>query len=205
MKNGLIIVGAFHEIIELAEDLKIKILGLIDNEKKGSYKGYKIIANDLSAENLSVELKGCPIIITPDIPKVRAILSKMYQVYGFDFCSLISNTCKISKSAVLGKGVIIQHGANVSAETKIGDFVKLNTNANVMHDCTIGSFSTIAPNAIILGNVKIGESCYIGANSTILPNVSICENVIVGAGAVVTKSIVKPGTFAGVPARQIGN
>ena len=74
-----------------------------------------------------------------------------------------------------------------------------------MHNSVVSDYTTIAPNAVILGNVKINELCYIGSNATILPNLSICSNVVVGAGAVVTKSINKAGTYAGVPAILLKN
>jgi acetyltransferase-like isoleucine patch superfamily enzyme len=40
----------------------------------------------------------------------------------------------------------------------------------------------------------------VGTNATILP-VSICADVTIGAGSVVTSDIVKPGIYAGNPAR----
>jgi acetyltransferase-like isoleucine patch superfamily enzyme len=47
---------------------------------------------------------------------------------------------------------------------------------------------------------KIENNVSIGSNATILP-VSICSNVVIGAGSVVTKDIIKPGIYAGNPAR----
>ena len=49
---------------------------------------------------------------------------------------------------------------------------------------------------------KISSNVYIGSNSTILP-VKICSNVVIGAGSVVTKNIIKPGKYAGNPAKKI--
>jgi UDP-N-acetylbacillosamine N-acetyltransferase len=201
--NQVIIVGAFHEIIELAEELNIEIVGLIDFEKKGSYLGYPVLGNDSSVIALLEEINKTPLVITPDLPTIRKKLSKYYKDYGFSFSSLISTDSKISRSAILGKSIVVQSGVNISAQVKIGDFVKLNTNCNIMHDSCIGNFTTIAPNAVILGNVTIGESCYVGSNATVLPNISICNDVIIGAGAVVTKSIFKAGTYIGQPAKLI--
>ena len=48
----------------------------------------------------------------------------------------------------------------------------------------------------------IGSGVSIGSNATIL-SINICDNVVVGAGAVVTKDIVKPGIYAGNPARLV--
>ena len=47
---------------------------------------------------------------------------------------------------------------------------------------------------------KIGNNVSIGSNATILP-VTVCDRVVIGAGSVVTKSILKPGIYAGNPAR----
>jgi len=205
VQNKIIIVGAFHEIIELAEDNGIEIVGMIDNERTENYRNYKILCTDKDAINLSGIFKDIPIIITPDKPQLRQKLYSYYSELGFKFFSLISKNSIISKSAVIDIGTIIQSGVNVSAESNIGKFVKLNTKCNIMHNSVIGNYTTIAPNAVTLGNVKIGELCYIGSNATILPNVSICGNVIVGAGAVVTKNINIAGTYAGVPARLMKN
>lgn len=203
MQSDVIIIGAFHEIIELSEELGLCIVGLVDNIKTGHYRGYEILHNDSDGSVLSEEFNSIPLVITPDLPSARAILSKNYSEAGFCFLNLISRAAKISGTSVLGKGIIIQHGVNVSSEANIGDFVKLNTYCNVMHNSFIGDFTTIAPNAVILGNVKIGKSCYIGSNSTVLPGISICDKVIIGAGAVVTKNIHKPGKYAGIPAKLL--
>jgi acetyltransferase-like isoleucine patch superfamily enzyme len=51
---------------------------------------------------------------------------------------------------------------------------------------------------------RIGNRVSIGSNATILP-VDICEGTVIGAGAVVTRSIEKPGIYAGNPARFMRN
>ena len=49
---------------------------------------------------------------------------------------------------------------------------------------------------------SIGNHVSIGSNATILP-VTICDKAVIGAGAVVTKNILKPGIYAGNPARLL--
>jgi sugar O-acyltransferase (sialic acid O-acetyltransferase NeuD family) len=203
MGNDIIIVGAFHEVIELAEEAGVRIAGLIDNVKKDSYRDYPILGNDSDAISLSLLQRKTPIVITPDLPEIRAKLFDFYEKSGFTFSSLVSPNANISKTAAIGIGTIIQSGVNVSSEVRVGKFVKLNTACNVMHNTIVDNFTTVAPNAVILGNVSIGEFCYIGANATILPNIKICNNVVIGAGAVVTKNISERGKYAGVPARKI--
>jgi sugar O-acyltransferase (sialic acid O-acetyltransferase NeuD family) len=205
MNKQIIIIGGFHEIIELAEELNYKIEGLIDNCRSGSYMNYPVLGTDNDIEMLHRKYVHLHFVVTPDQPLLREKLYILYSAKGFTFTSLISKYAKISKSTVLGIGLIIQSGVNISSEAKIGKFVKLNCNCNIMHNAIIGDFTTIAPNAVILGNVKVGKSCYIGANSTILPNVEICDSTIIGAGAVVTKNVNIPGTYVGNPSKPTLN
>jgi sugar O-acyltransferase (sialic acid O-acetyltransferase NeuD family) len=204
MSKKVILIGGFCEIIELCEDNYFAIAGIIDNMNVGEYMGYPIIGTDRDAPSLYPDFKDIPLIITPDLPLIRKRLFDCYGALNYKFSSLISQDARISKSALIGHGTIIQNGVNISSEAEIGRFVKINTNANIMHNSKIGNFTTIAPNAVILGKVTIGNECYIGANATILPNINICDNVVIGAGAVVTRSIEKPNaTYVGIPARLL--
>lgn len=203
MANEIIIVGGFHEVIELAEDIGMKIIGIIDNLKLGTYMNISVIGNDKNAKHIIMSIRKTPLVLTPDLPNVRNSLYIYYKEIGFDFISLISNNAKISKSATIKTGTIVQSGVNISSEVQIGCFVKLNSGCNIMHNSIIRDFSTIAPNAVVLGNVQIGKFCYLGANSTILPNIKICDYTTIGAGAVVTKDITLSGTYVGVPAKYL--
>ena len=53
--------------------------------------------------------------------------------------------------------------------------------------------------------VVIGDRVWIGARALITPGVRIGDDVIIGAGAVVTRDCLRPGLYAGVPARPIEN
>lgn len=201
MKTDVIIVGGFHEIIELCEECGLNVKGVIDNELKEAYYGVPILGKDEDAERLYHEYGGCKVIIAPDSPKVREKLATLYKGIGYEFATLISPLAHISKSAEIGEGTVIQAGVNVSSATKIGCFCKLNSYSNVMHDNVIGDYTTIAPNAVLLGRVTTGKGAYVGANSTVLPNISVGVGSTVGAGAVVTRSVVDSVIVKGVPAK----
>ena len=201
MNSQIIIVGAFHETVELCEDCGFQIVGVIDNKQQGDFMGYPILGTDADAERLHEKYPYCDIVITPDSPALRIKLADLYSHAGFDFATVISPRATISRSASIAKGTVVQSAVNVSAGTLIGEFVKLNTGANVMHDNHIGDFATIAPNAVVLGYVNIGRSCYIGANCTILPRIVIGAASTVGAGAVVTKNVTSQKVVKGVPAK----
>jgi len=201
MGKRIILVGAFHEMIDLCEIAGYTIIGIIDNNLKDSYLSYPILGSDNEAEILFTKYPDVSLVITPDLPVLREKLVYKYKKIGFDFETIISPYANISKYAKIGKGTVIQSGVNVSAFAEIENFVKLNTNCNVMHDAVIGSFTTVAPNAVVLGRIRIGEKCYVGANATILPERHIGNSVIIGAGAVVTKNIRENQTIKGIPAK----
>ena len=200
----ILLVGAFHEMIELCEDSGFEIVGLIDNAFEASdYYGYPILGTDEDAKMLHEKYPMCSVVITPDAPAVRKRLAQLYASLGFEFATIVHPSAMVSKTARIGQGSVIQRGVNVSSNTCIGRFCKLNTNANVMHDNHVGDFSTIAPNAVLLGYVDLEESAYIGANSTVLSNHTIGNGSIVGAGAVVVNNVPPGCTVVGVPARIV--
>ncbi len=196
-----ILIGGFIEVIELCELCNIKIKGIFDNKLKEDYCGYPIIGADTDAPKLLGKLRTTPLILSPDLPATRKKIADYYEKLGYTFISLISPKAEVSKSAIIGKGVIIQTNVNVSANARLGNFVRLNTKANIMHDCKIDNYTTVAPSAVVLGRVNIGKYCYVGANSTILPEINIGDGSIIGAGAVVVKDIENGKIVKGNPAK----
>ncbi len=200
----VLLVGAFHEMIELCEESGLVIVGLIDNNIKASdYYGYPVLGTDEDAKALHEKYPLCSVVITPDAPTVRKRLAKQYASLGFDFATVIHPSAMISKTARIEQGTVIQRGVHVSSNSHIGRFCKLNVNANIMHDNEVGDYATIAPNAVLLGYVTLEEGVYIGSNSTVLSNMTIGDNSIVGAGAVVVKDVQSDCTVVGVPAKSI--
>ena len=205
MKNRAILIGGFHEMIELCESCHMDIVGIIDNDIGQKFMGYEILGGDEIAKDLFQSYGNIPIIVSPDHPSIRKKLVTYYSAIGFDCATVVSPAAWVSKSAQIGRGVVVQSGVNVSSFAVIGNFVKLNTNANVMHDCRVGDFSTIAPNAVLLGKVSIGECCYIGANATILPGKNIGVGATIGAAAVVTKDVATNVIVVGNPAKELSS
>lgn len=204
MSDKVLLIGGFIEIIELCEENNIDIIGIVDLQNIENNLNIPIIGCDRDINIWKPHFNKAKLIITPDLPEVRKKLALFYKKNEFGFSTIVSNKSRISKSATINLGSLIQAGVNISSEVHVGEFVKINNNANIMHNVKVGSYTTIAPNAVLLGHVIIGESCYIGANATILPHISICDNVTIGAGAVVTKNIKTPySKFAGVPAKKL--
>ena len=108
-------------------------------------------------------------------------ISPFAKFYGAD----IFNHCFLGSEVRIGKGTLVNSGAQVHHEVSIGDFCE------------------ISPKAVILGAAKIGDQTRIGASATILPQIEIGNNVIIGAGSVITKDVPDNVVVVGVPGRVV--
>lgn len=199
MKEDVILVGGFHESIELIEKCGLNLIGIVDHSPEMVLNSdYLYLGNDADFIE-SGEYKNVKVVVSPDVPSLRKKLSNCYLDAGYQLAIVMLGY--VSTSSDIGNGVVVQDQAYISSMSSLGDGVKVNVGAKVMHDCVIGDYTTIAPSAVILGNVNIGNNCYIGANATVLPNVTIEDDVTVGAGAVVISDVSEGLTVKGVPAK----
>ena len=121
--------------------------------------------------------------------------------------------CSIGDGTFVGPFVEIQKSAAVGKRCKVQSHSFICELVTIGDDCFIGhgvmfindKFSAGGPaggRRELWKATKVGNKVSIGSNATILP-VSIAAGTVIGAGAVVTKDIVKPGIYAGNPARLI--
>ena len=120
--------------------------------------------------------------------------------------------CKIGDNSFIGPFVEIQKGVEVGTNCKIQSHCFICELVTIGNNCFIGHGVMFINDIMKKGPANgdrskwkktiIGDNVSIGSNATILP-IEICNNVVIGAGAVVTKTILEPGTYAGNPARKI--
>jgi acetyltransferase-like isoleucine patch superfamily enzyme len=121
--------------------------------------------------------------------------------------------CVLEDDCFVGPFVEIQKGARIGARTRIQSHSFVCELVEIGTDCFIGHgvmfindlFSSGGPargKRDLWKPTRIGSRVSIGSNASILP-VTICDDVVIGAGAVVAKDIVKPGVYAGNPARLL--
>ena len=190
-------------MVELCAACNRKIVGIVDNQLSGGFCGFDVLGTDRDVRAIYRDYKDVQVVVNVEAPLTRKNLVEHYSQAGFEFSGLIHPAASVSRSARIGKGVVIESGVNISANVTIGDFVFVNLCANVTHDVAVGSYTTVAPNAVVLGRVLIDAESYIGSNSTILPDLRIHRGAIVGAGSVVTTHV-KPGKIVvGNPAKEI--
>ena len=121
--------------------------------------------------------------------------------------------CRLGDGCFVGPFVEIQKGVVIGARTKIQSHSFICELVEVGNDCFISHGVKFVNDLFRSGGpargdltkwvaTKIGNKVSIGTNATILP-IKICDGAVIGAGAVVTKDIVKPGIYAGNPARLL--
>ncbi len=117
------------------------------------------------------------------------------------WATAIHPSAVVSKSAIIGKGILICAGAVIQPAAYIGDHVIINTNVSIDHDCVIGDFCHIAPRSVLCGNVNVGSSTFICAGCTIINEIQIGTNVLLGAASLVIRNIPNNVKAYGVPSR----
>lgn len=106
--------------------------------------------------------------------KIRQkIMEKYKDAY---WPALVSKRATVHRNVILSDGCQILTNACVLSGAKIGKGTIINTGAQVDHDGEIGDFSHIAPNATLCGNVKVGNHTLVGAGLTVYPNITIGNN-----------------------------
>lgn len=123
--------------------------------------------------------------------------------------------CTIGENCFIGPFVEIQKNVKIGANTKIQSHTFICELVEIGNECFVGHGVMFINDPFIKGrpargdkalwrSTRVGDGVYIGSNATIMP-VEICGNVVIGAGSVVTKTITKPGIYAGNPAKFLRN
>jgi len=105
-------------------------------------------------------------------------------------------TVRIGDDVEIGANTTIDRGA--IDDTVIEDGVKLDNQIQVGHNVRIGAHTAIAGCAGIAGSADIGRHCTIGGAAIIIGHLRIVDHVNISAGTLVSRSLLKPGTYTGV-------
>jgi UDP-3-O-[3-hydroxymyristoyl] glucosamine N-acyltransferase len=103
---------------------------------------------------------------------------------------------RIGDDVEIGANTTIDRGA--IDDTVIEDDVKLDNQIQVGHNTRIGEHTAIAGCVGIAGSADIGRHCTIGGAAMILGHLRIVDHVNISAGTLISRSILKPGTYTGI-------
>lgn len=187
----------------IREEGGFEIAGFIDDNKEmlgKAVNGHKVLGT--SADLKGLKGKGFVISIGTDM-KARARLFSRATAAGLVPVNFIHRSAVISRSARMGRGVIILANCVVNPFVTMGDNIFIFSGAVIEHDCRIGDNVYFSPGAKLAGQVKVGRDSFLGINACVIEGVSIGNNAIVGAGSCVIKDVASGAVVAGVPAKAL--
>jgi UDP-3-O-[3-hydroxymyristoyl] glucosamine N-acyltransferase len=103
---------------------------------------------------------------------------------------------RIGDDVEIGANSTIDRGA--LDDTVLEEGVKLDNQVQVGHNVRIGAHSAVAGCVGIAGSADIGRHCTIGGAAMIHGHIRIADGVHVSAGTLISRSILKPGTYTGI-------
>jgi len=202
----MLIAGAGGHAIEildiLLENGEIGNLYFFDNQSgKKVFQNRFPVVNSFEAAKAHFE-KDPRFMLGVGNPEARKILYTEFQQARGVLNAIRGSNAKISQSAQVSEADIFNF-CHIGGEARIGKGCLINTGAQIHHEVQIGEFSVVNPGAILLGACQIGNFCSIGAHATILPGIRIGNRVTIGAGAVIIRDVEDGITVVGVPGRII--
>ncbi|MEG0314045.1 MAG: serine O-acetyltransferase [Erysipelotrichaceae bacterium] len=138
-------------------------------------------------------------------PHIRALIAhhfshKLYLNKHYFMARWVGNRSRrktgieIHPGAVIGKGLVIDHGMGVV----IGETAIVKDNVLIYHGVTLGGNGK----EHVKRHPTVGNNVMIGCGAKILGNIEIGDNTQIGANAVVTKSTAANSTVIGIPAKE---
>lgn len=205
MRDKLLIIGASGHGKVIA-DIAVrmgkyeKIVFLDDNDQLSECMGFPVLG---STKEIANYVSDYEIIVAIGNAKIRRrIMDEIDRLNGIH-ATLLHPLAVVSSYAQIGVGTVIMPGAVVNAGAVIGRGCIINTGATVDHDCTLGDYVHISVGAHIAGTVTVDDNTWIGIGAVVSNNLHVCRDCMIGAGAVVVSDIAEPGTYVGMPARQM--
>lgn len=181
-------------------------VGIIDVEGDSEIQGREIngvkILGNFDSIIPDVD-KGTKTVLAYSDNKRKEELVNKLETMGFEFETIIHPEAVISKSAKVGKGVIINANATIMPFARIGDHVVIHSNVVVEHDSILEDYVNLAPGVTLAGYVKVKKGTYVHTGASVIPNVTIGAHSIVGAGATVIEDVPDNVTVVGTPAKVV--
>jgi UDP-3-O-[3-hydroxymyristoyl] glucosamine N-acyltransferase len=123
---------------------------------------------------------------------------------GFGIAEDEGRWVKIPQIGAVRIGNDVEIGANTTVDrgtlddTVLEEGVKLDNQIQIGHNVRVGAHTAMAGCVAVAGSADIGRHCTVGAASVILGHLKLADGVHVSAGTVISRSIVKPGTYTGM-------
>ena len=191
MKKALIGYGGHAK--EVAAQIGEEVTFFVDDE----------YSNGITKPLSSFDPKKYHIIVAVGDSKARFDIVQKLPKETIYFTFIHPTALILDDSIEIGEGSFIGAYSILTTNIKIGKHALLNRGNQIGHDTTIGDYFSAMPGAIVSGNVTIYDCVYMGTNSSIREKTSIHSLSTIGMNGCVITDINQPGTYVGVPAKQI--
>jgi sugar O-acyltransferase (sialic acid O-acetyltransferase NeuD family) len=122
-------------------------------------------------------------------PEPRAEAYSRLIGLGIELATIVSPSSYVSKTAAIGKGSIVMHGAVVNAHARVGENSIINSMALIEHDSVVGDHSHISTGVIVNGQCQVGDKTFVGSGAIVKNGISIGSGCLVPMGALVVSDL----------------
>ena len=214
-KVPIVIIGTGGTALEIVDTLLFindttrgqqwEIVGFLDDDERlwnTDIDGYPV----LGPLSYAARYDDCAFVNAIGSPrnwlKRRAIIGSL-GIPRDRFVNVIHPTATVSRTATLGRGIVILQHVTVGSHACVGNHVTILAGAVINHHSRIGDYCCLCAGVCVSGKVTVGSSCYIGTGATIRDGIVVGDNALIGMGSVVIADIEPSTVVCGNPARVL--
>ena len=209
MAKGILIIGTGAqakyalEIFNLSNMTVCGLIALPEESPPESLDNTEVLGDLQDFESIYQKCKKPSLLICCSRNKDKEELKDSLSKYNPEYTNAIHPKAVITRTAVLGKGIIVNACAVIQPYARIGNHVMIHAGVIIEHDCIIQDFVNLAPKVTLAGHVKIGKGTTVYTGAVISPTVETGDYCTVGAGSVVLRRVEGGKKVAGAPASEI--
>ncbi|WP_125131191.1 NeuD/PglB/VioB family sugar acetyltransferase [Microbacterium sp. 10M-3C3] len=205
MTDGVLLVGASGLAREVIAAGMTGIVGILDDAvelRDESMGGVPVLGPVASAASHTEQLLLC---IGPSAVR-RRVAQRLGRagVTADRYATFVARSARLGRTVEVGPGSIVLDGVVATADAVLGRHVVVMPNCTITHDDVIEDFATLTSGVSLAGGVSVGEAVYIGMNAAVRQGLRLGAGATVGMGAVVLGDVPPGETWAGNPARRLG-
>lgn len=199
--------GLAREVLALARSgSSHMVFGILDDgwvDMGDSFAGMPV----LGAIERAVDYIDTKLLICVGAGVVREAIVDRLALLGVEpdgYTTLVDPSVSNNGGATVGPGSIVLANTVLTADVTIGSHVVVMPNVTLTHGDTVEDFATIAAGATFGGDIRIGRGAYIGMNASVRQRLHVGQYSVLGMGAVLLRHLPDGETWAGIPARALG-